>query len=149
MLEIGKELADVLERHLVRRRAENLKQGKDDASCPWLFATEVGTPLDESRVRKDFRRVLVQAKLPLRFTPHSCRHTYASLMLQKGASLVWVSAQLGHSSPKVTLDNYAWALPQGEKRHANLLDAQPIAKAAAAGIVASAWPVGETEPATR
>ena len=47
VLEIGKELADVLERHLVRRRAENLKQGKDDASCPWLFATEVGTPLDE------------------------------------------------------------------------------------------------------
>ena len=64
-------------------------------------------------------------------------------MLQKGASLVWVSAQLGHSSPQVTLDNYAWALPQGEKTHANLLDAQPIAKAAAAGIVASAWPVEE------
>ena len=70
---------------------------------PWLFVTEEGTPLDESRVRKAFAAILKDAGLPARFTPHSLRHTYASLMLTKGAPLAWVAAQLGHSSPQVTL----------------------------------------------
>jgi integrase len=143
-VEIGKELAETLAHHIVIRRAENLSRGKDDDGCPWLFSTEVGTPLDEARVRKAFRAILIKAKLPLRFTPHSTRHTYATLMLAKGAPLVWVAAQLGHSSPQVTLDWYSWALPQGEKTHANLLDTpqqQQQERAVANGSVASAWPL--------
>jgi integrase len=57
---------------------------------PWVFCTRAGTPLDESKVRRAMRHVLQQAMLPLHFSPHCLRHTYASLMLQQGESLVYV-----------------------------------------------------------
>ena len=124
--------AQVLRNHLARRRAENLRGSLDDERGPWLFATDDGTPLDESRVRKAFKAALRQAGLPLRFTPHALRHTYATLMLAAGAPLTWASGQLGHSSPQVTLDWYSWALPSGDTRHASLLDATKACEAVAA-----------------
>jgi hypothetical protein len=36
-------------------------------------------------------------------------------MLTAGAPLTWVSQQLGHSSPQVTLDWYWWVMPSGER----------------------------------
>lgn len=99
---------------LVRRREENLRRGQPEDSAPWLFATRDGTPLDETRVRKAVKAVLKKAGLTLRFGPHSLRHTYASLMLAKGAPL--------HSSPQVTLDWYSWALRDKTNAHASLLD---------------------------
>jgi integrase len=134
-VEIGPTLADALAHHITQRRAQNLERGWDEERSPWLFVTEEGTPLDESRVRKAFARILKAAKLPARFTPHALRHTYASLMLAKGAPLPWVSAQLGHSSPQVTLDWYGWALPTGEKSHAARLDAPDEARAPLAKVV--------------
>ena len=46
--------------------------------------------MDESKVRRAVRKVLMSAKLPLHFTPHCLRHTYASLMLQQGEPLPYV-----------------------------------------------------------
>jgi len=37
---------------------------------------------------------------------HDCRHTFASLLLNNGESLKYVSAQLGHSSIRMTADVY-------------------------------------------
>jgi integrase len=42
---------------------------------------------------------------------HVLRHTYASVQLEAGESIVSVSAWLGHSSPKITLDHYAHFMP--------------------------------------
>ena len=48
------------------------------ANAPsWVFCPKVGTLLDESHVRRAMRAVLKKAKLPLHFSPHSFRHTYA------------------------------------------------------------------------
>ena len=80
-------------------------------------------PLDETRIRKAFKVALKAVGLPEgRFTVHSLRHTYASLMLAKGAPLAWVSRQLGHANVTTTLDFYAWALPQGDAALASLVD---------------------------
>jgi len=43
-------------------------------------------------------------------------------MLQKGAPLTWVSAQLGHSRTQVTLDWYSWAIPTEADAFQGLLD---------------------------
>jgi integrase len=37
-------------------------------------------------------------------TFHALRHTFASLLIQKGASLAYVKEQMGHSSIQVTVD---------------------------------------------
>ncbi|GGN51678.1 hypothetical protein GCM10012285_42030 [Streptomyces kronopolitis] len=47
---------------------------------------------------------------------HVLRHTYASVQLEAGESIVSLSTWLGHSSPKVTLDHYAHFMP-GAGRH--------------------------------
>jgi site-specific recombinase XerD len=65
-------------------RAERMKQYKWKTLPPWVFCTRSGKPLEPHNVRKVFRRVLKAAELPLHFTPHCLRHTFASLMLQAG-----------------------------------------------------------------
>ncbi len=39
--------------------------------------------------------------------PHTLRHTYASLLINQGASVKHVARQLGHSAVQVTLDLYS------------------------------------------
>jgi len=72
----------------------------------WIFCTEEGTSLDESRVRKVFAKTLTTAGLPGHFSPHCLRHTYASLLLQQGESPAYVQRQLGHASIQLTVDTY-------------------------------------------
>ena len=45
------------------------------------------------------------------FRIHDLRHTYASLLIQAGASLAYVRDQLGHSSIQVTVDLYGHLVP--------------------------------------
>ncbi len=106
---------------------------------PWIFCTRAGTPMDESKVRRAMRQVLTHAKLPLHFSPHCLRHTYASLMLQQGESLTYVQRQLGHASINLTADTYGKWLPLGNKAAVDRLDATVFAesgsKVVATGVV--------------
>ena len=67
-------------------------------------------------------RVLKKAELPGHFTPHCLRHTYASLLLQQGESIVYVQRQLGHASIQLTVDTYGKWLPMGNKAAVDRLD---------------------------
>lgn len=40
------------------------------------------------------------------FTPHVCRHTFASRLLQRGQDVIIVSRFLGHKNINITLDRY-------------------------------------------
>jgi integrase len=42
---------------------------------------------------------------------HDLRHTFGSLLLQNGASIVYVKEQMGHSSIQVTVDTYGHLIP--------------------------------------
>jgi len=85
-------------------KVESLRIGKPVR--PWVFASRTGNLLQPGRVEKVFKRILRHAGLPLHFTPHCLRHTFASLLLQQGESPVYVQRQLGHSSIKLTVDTY-------------------------------------------
>ncbi len=54
---------------------------------------------------------------------HALRHTYASVQLEAGESIVSLSEWLGHSSPKITLDHYAHFMPGAGKRGLLAMDA--------------------------
>ncbi|PSJ28905.1 hypothetical protein B7P34_09835 [Streptosporangium nondiastaticum] len=43
---------------------------------------------------------------------HFLRHTYASIILEAGESVVTLARWLGHSSPTITLDRYARFMPE-------------------------------------
>ena len=96
-----------------RQRAAWLNVGRPRPE--WVFSSVTGTALDESNVRKTFNRLLDAAGLRRR-GPHQMRHTFASLLLQEGAPITYVSQQLGHRDPSITLRVYAHWLPDTSAR---------------------------------
>ncbi|MEU9198512.1 integrase [Streptomyces sp. NPDC048332] len=53
---------------------------------------------------------------------HVLRHTYASVQLEAGESIVSVAQWLGHSSAKITLDTYAHFMPGAGRRGIAAMD---------------------------
>jgi integrase len=90
-----------------------------------IFRNGAGHRLDPSRVSKTIlRRCLLQAGLrQVRF--HDLRHTFASLLLANGESLVYVKDQLGHHSIQITVDTYGHLIPGSNRAAVNKLDTAP------------------------
>ncbi|MEW2386758.1 site-specific integrase [Streptomyces venezuelae] len=53
---------------------------------------------------------------------HVLRHTYASIMLEAGESVVTVARWLGHSSPAITLGYYAHFMPEAGSKGRTAID---------------------------
>ncbi|GAB2897310.1 hypothetical protein GCM10022245_35590 [Streptomyces mayteni] len=53
---------------------------------------------------------------------HVLRHTYASVQLEAGESVVTLSHWLGHSSPTITLEHYAHFIPGAGRRGLAAID---------------------------
>jgi len=68
-----------------------------------------GHPMQELELWRWWSRVLTQAKVRPR-TPESRRHTFVSILLSRGAPLLLVAAQAGHT-PAVMLVHYSKWLP--------------------------------------
>ncbi|PSL40537.1 integrase/recombinase XerD [Salsuginibacillus halophilus] len=71
---------------------------KDDA----LFLTHSGDRLQPIGIYKTVVRVGKEAELLQRFTPHGCRHTFATTMMSRGADLEFIGAELGHTDLNTT-----------------------------------------------
>jgi len=84
-VDMSEQLVRALRRLEIDRMVEKVKRGWRELP-PWVFCTDEGTPLDESRVRKAFGQALRRAKLPT-FRLYDHRHTYASLLLAQNAPL--------------------------------------------------------------
>lgn len=59
-----------------------------------------------------FKAAVRAAELPDDFTFHGLRHTYASQLVQAGATVYAVAAQLGHADPTRVLRTYGHLAPQ-------------------------------------
>lgn len=78
---------------------------------PWLFPGRDG-PMGHATVEHAFKRIAARAGLPEHLTPHSLRHTFAAMHLQRGSSVYYVQRMLRHSSIQVTVDTYgSWLDP--------------------------------------
>jgi integrase len=49
---------------------------------------------------------------------YQTRHTYATILLSAGIDINFIRSQLGHTTIKTTLDNYARFLPEANKTQA-------------------------------
>ncbi len=89
----------------------------------WLFPGKKWTmPLDKNSWRKRvFYKMLDKAGMR-QIRIHDMRHTYASLLIQAGESLVYVKDQLGHHSIQITVDTYGHLVPGGNKDAVDRLD---------------------------
>jgi integrase len=109
-------LMPALVRTLKAHRESSFARGFAKAT-DFVFGSEKGTPLHyRNVVRRGLDRALAPADLDeaggLRF--HDLRHTFASLLIAHGMNVVFVSRQLGHSSPNVTLNVYAHLFDRAE-----------------------------------
>jgi hypothetical protein len=78
----------------------------------FAFSTLRGTPMQQRNVgRRGLDKATERAKLNSdekpRFRFHDLRHSFASLLIAQGADVVFVSRQLGHANPSITLSVYA------------------------------------------
>ena len=81
------------------------------ASDEKLFLRSDGEPWGES-YRSAFKVAVNKAQLPLEFSFHGLRHTYASQLVQAGAPLTAVAEQLGHVNTVTVSRTYGHISPQ-------------------------------------
>ncbi|GBD21845.1 Tyrosine recombinase XerC [bacterium HR28] len=78
-----------------------------------VFDRGDGTPLAVRTVQAVMQTLVARAGLT--GTPHTLRHTHATLLLERGVPVHLVQQRLGHSTSRITLDAYAHALPPAER----------------------------------
>jgi integrase len=131
-IDMSRQLAHALRRLELERKAETLRRGWPNVPA-WVFCDETGQPVKGQRVERWFKRVLEVAGLPRHFSPHSLRHTYASILLADGVSPVYVQRQLGHATFRLTVDLYGRWLPMENKAAVDRLDDRDEAVSEARG----------------
>ena len=63
-------------------------------------------PLQSRGFQKRLKEYLERSGLRNSITPHSLRHSFATVMIEKGANIKAVSQILGHANCKITIDLY-------------------------------------------
>lgn len=113
---------EALRRHRAQQLKERLAAGGGWVDTGLVFTTPLGTALDYSNLRKEFRRLLAKAGLPM-MRVHDLRHTCASLLLAQGVNPRVVMETLGHSQISLTLDTYSHVLPSVNQEAAQKMNA--------------------------
>jgi integrase len=100
-----------------RRRASDFAQGTD-----LVFATSTGRTIGHRNLtRRGLEKACARAGLS-DVTFHVLRHTFASVLIGQGHDPVFVSSQLGHANPAITLRVYSHLFDA--RRHADRARAQ-------------------------
>ncbi len=99
----GVRMGSALRRHLCDFIAWKETVGQPVSGRAPLFVSSRKGPLTRTAVYRVFRQYADAVSLPKRFSIHSCRHTYASLLYRASDyNLRLVQKQLGHRSIQTT-----------------------------------------------
>jgi integrase len=99
-----------LSRPLAAKLTAHMDQVLDRTDTAWVFASQIGTPLDADNLRSRLIKPLMRQIGAPWAAWHTLRHTYASLQLARGANVVQLSRALGHHAASFTLDAYVHLL---------------------------------------
>ena len=154
-VDLSLSLREVLQRHkaqlaeawLKRKkgRDENGEEKPKGEQPPSVFPSEAWTPMDHCNVEKAFKGALKAAGLPAHFSPHSLRHSFASLLLADGVSPAYVQEQLGHASIELTVGTYGRWLRKAAPGAVDRLDGHPQ-KESGSKVAANSAAIAERLP---
>jgi integrase/recombinase XerD len=80
-----------------------LKSRNDNCNALMITHRKPYRRLSKRGIQYEINQIAKNAGLEKRVSPHTLRHTFATLTLNNGAELVAIQELLGHSSPEVTL----------------------------------------------
>jgi integrase len=124
-VDLSRELRNRLIELRDKRLLEAYLEGKNDILDELVFPSPDGSILDPDNLyHRYFLPVLTKAGIR-KIRLHDLRHTFGSLLIQNGASLVYVKEQMGHSSIQVTVDIYGHLIPGSNVSFVDTLDFKP------------------------
>lgn len=99
-------------------RAHKLRTGRKGSDL--VFGATAEKPCERSTIRRRALAAWEKADIdPI--TPHECRHTAASLMIDAGCNAKALSVVMGHASIEITFNRYGKLMPGGESEVGRLL----------------------------
>lgn len=110
-----------LRSHRTRQLEARLAAGGDWQDRGFVLTSAIGTPLEPRNVTRQFKALLIAAKLPdMRL--HDLRHSCGTLLLAQGVNPRVVMETLGHSQVSLTLNTYSHVLPALQHDAANRMN---------------------------
>ena len=114
------ELAAELRRLRDVQAAEAAFAGREPSSL--VFPSKEGTYLDPGNIMHRAWNPLLRAAGLRHRGMHQLRHSFATILLAEGAPITYVAQQLGHASPRITLEIYAHWIPTTDRSIVDRLD---------------------------
>jgi integrase len=105
-LELPEHATEALRHHHARQAEERLAAGPLWRDHGLVFASQAGTPLDASHVRRSFKAITVRAGLGPDWAPRELRHSFVSIMSDHGVPIETIADLVGHASTAVTEEVY-------------------------------------------
>ncbi|PWK68315.1 integrase/recombinase XerD [Mucilaginibacter oryzae] len=93
----------------------DLFQGKITASGGYLLINRLGNKLSDQSIRNLVNAIAIKAKISKKVTPHTFRHSFATLLLENDVDIKYIQSMLGHSSI-VTTQIYTQVNVQKQKQ---------------------------------
>jgi integrase len=119
IVDLGPTLLALLDTRQGLLEAEAGLAGREPSE--WIFPGPDRQPLDVVAVARRFRLLCRRAGLP-RFRLYDLRHTYATHALARGVPIPYISKQMGHASPKITMEIYAHWIDDGDSSWATKIE---------------------------
>jgi integrase len=121
-LALPRRCAEALREHRVRQAEDRLIAGPLWQDNDLVFASAVGTPMDDHNVRRMFRAVTEDAGLGTGWVPRELRHTFVSLLSARGVPVEAIALLAGHNQTSTTELVYRHQIVPALTRGAEVMD---------------------------
>ena len=101
-LALPRKCVEALREHRVRQAEDRLAAGPLWQDHGLVFASAVGTPMDDHNVRRMFRAITEDAGLGMGWVPREMRHTFVSLLSARGVPVEAIALLAGHNQTATT-----------------------------------------------
>jgi len=106
----------------IRQAADRLAAGRLWQDHNLVFASTIGTPLDDHNVRRQFRKITESARLGSTWVPRELRRTFVSLLSTHGVPVEAIALLAGHNQTATTERVYRHQIVPALTKGAEIMD---------------------------
>ena len=121
-LALARRCVAALREQQTRQAADRLAAGPLWQDHNLVFASTIGTPLDNHNVRRQFRKITESAGLGSTWVPRELRHTFVSLLSAHGVPVEAIALLAGHNQTATTELVYRHQIVPALTRGAEVMD---------------------------